>query len=158
MLLGYHLLWSHTASIVGSPAQADRYQELITTNNYILGGAVNPRDGDLKITPHESDPSTFVFNGFKHFSTGGVVSDLTVLEGVYADTEDHIFAIVRSDQPGLQPLRNWNNIGLRLTESGSVKIENVTAPWEDALGWDVEAKKPDLSVLGIPFATLLLPT
>lgn len=152
MLLGYHLLWSLTGNIVGSAEQADRLQELIITNNYFLGGAVNPRDGDLKIT-EEGD--NIVFNGFKNFSTGGVISDLTVLEGVLEGTENHIFAVVKSDQ--LQFQRNWNNIGVRLSESGSVKIENVKAPWTDALGWNVEKKEPDLSILGIPWATLLLP-
>ena len=56
------------------------------------------------------------------------------------------------------PKHNWNNIGLRLTESGSVKISNVKAPWTDAFGWDPDAKKPIESLLKIPFATLLLPT
>ncbi|TQS31683.1 hypothetical protein Golomagni_08026, partial [Golovinomyces magnicellulatus] len=155
MLLGYHLLWSTTASVVGSPEQAERFQELIISNNYFVGGAVNPRDNDLKITP---DGKNIVFNGFKFFNTGGVVSDLTVLEGSYNGTDDHIFAIVKTDQVGIQFSHDWNNVGLRLTESGSVKIENVVAPWEDALGWDSTKQQPDQAVLGIPFATLLLPT
>jgi alkylation response protein AidB-like acyl-CoA dehydrogenase len=155
MLLGYHLLWSVTANVVGTPEQADRFQELIISNNYFVGGAVNPRDNDLKIT---SDGDNIVFNGFKFFNTGGVVSDLTVLEGTYDGTEDHIFAIVKTEQTGIVFSHDWDNVGLRLTESGSVKIENVTAPWNDALGWDINTKKPDPAVLGIPFATLLLPT
>ncbi|KPM44574.1 hypothetical protein AK830_g2012 [Neonectria ditissima] len=155
MLLGYHLLWSTTANVVGTPEQADRFQDLIISNNYFVGGAVNPRDSDLKI---KSDGDNLVFEGFKFFNTGGVVSDLTVLEGVYDGTEDHIFAIVKTDQPGIQFSHDWKNIGLRLTESGSVKIDKVTAPWKDALGWDVSKRKPDPEILGIPFATLLLPT
>ncbi|KAK7423022.1 hypothetical protein QQX98_001312 [Neonectria punicea] len=155
MLLGYHLLWSTTANVVGTPEQADRFQDLIISNNYFVGGAVNPRDSDLKIT---SDGDNLVFEGFKFFNTGGVVSDLTVLEGVYNGTEDHIFAIVKTDQAGIQFSHDWNNIGLRLTESGSVKIDKVKAPWRDALGWDASKQKPDPEILGIPFATLLLPT
>ena len=154
MLLGYHLLWSRTASIVGTPEQADRFDELIITNNYFVGGAVNPRDNDLQIT---SDGDNIVFEGFKHFNTGGVVSDLTVLEGSFEGTDDHIFAIVKTAQPGIQFSHNWDNIGLRLTESGSVKIDKVPAPWTDALGWDLKTKKPDSAVLGIPFGSLLLP-
>jgi alkylation response protein AidB-like acyl-CoA dehydrogenase len=46
---------------------------------------------------------------------------------------------------------------MRLTESGSVKIDNVSVPWKDALGWDAEAKKP-LDLLTLPWASLLLPT
>ena len=116
---------------------------------------MNPRDNDLKIT---SDGDKLTFNGFKFFNTGGVVSDLTVLEGTLDGTEDHIFAIVKTEQDGIVFSHDWDNVGLRLTESGSVKIQNVVAPWADALGWDVTTKKPDPSVLGIPFASLLLPT
>lgn len=155
MLLGYHLLWSTTARVVGSPEQAERVEDLIISNNYFVGGAVNPRDSDLKIT---SDGDEIVFDGFKFFNTGGVISDLTVLEGVFEDTEHHIFAIVKTDQAGIVFSHDWDNVGLRLTESGSVKIQGVRAPWSDALGWDIQAKKPDPSILGIPFATLLLPT
>lgn len=79
MLLGYHLLWSWTSAVVGTDEQNDRTQKLIIGNNYFVGGAVNPRDNDQKIT---GDGNHIVFNGFKNFNTGGVVSDLTVLEGV----------------------------------------------------------------------------
>lgn len=155
MLLGYHLLWSTTANVVGSSEQADRLQKLILSNNYFIGGAVNPRDNDLKIT---DSGDKITFNGRKHFNTGGVVSDLTVLEGVLEGTEDHIFALVPTVQPGIKFAHNWDNVGLRLTESGGVAIEGVAAPWEDALGWDAKTKRPDPAVLGIPFASLLLPT
>lgn len=141
--------------MVGTPEQVERTHELIISNNYFVGGAVNPRDNDLKIT---SEGDELVFNGFKHFNTGGVVSDLTVLEGVLDGTEDHVFAIVPTKQPGFQFLHNWENTGLRLTESGSVKIKDVHAPWRDALGWDTSARKPNPDILLIPFATLLLPT
>ncbi|KAF1981104.1 acyl-CoA dehydrogenase NM domain-like protein [Aulographum hederae CBS 113979] len=155
MLLGYHLLWSTSANVVGTPEQADRTHKLIIENNWFVGGAVNPRDQDQVIT---QDGDHIVFNGFKHFNTGGVVSDLTVLEGVLEGTEDHIFAIVETKQPGIQFLHNWNNVGLRLTESGSVRVINVRVPWTDALGWSATDKKPFDEILKIPFARLLLPT
>jgi hypothetical protein len=49
-------------------------------------------------------------------------------------------------------------VGLRLTESGSVKIDKVKVPWADALGWDTKTRAPDPAILTIPFATPLLPT
>lgn len=115
MLLGYHLLWSTTANVVGTNEQKARVQKLIIENNYFVGGvlptvitwdtadqstgAVNPRDNDLKITDAGDH---LVFEGAKNFNTGGVVSDLTVLEGVFAGTEHHIFALVPTEQPGIQ--------------------------------------------------------
>ncbi|KAK3299438.1 acyl-CoA dehydrogenase/oxidase [Chaetomium fimeti] len=157
MLLGYHLLWSRTANVVGSDEQADRLQKLIIENNYYVGGAVNPRDSDLKIT---YDDEKITYSGFKNFTTGAAVSDLIVLEGAVdgRPPEEHIFALVPTAQAGIVFNYNWDNIGLRLTESGGAKLENVSAPWADALGWDAKTKKPDPAVLGIPFPSLLLPS
>lgn len=47
MLPGYHLLWSTTANVVGTEAQADAIQQVILENNWFIGGAVNPRGNDL---------------------------------------------------------------------------------------------------------------
>ena len=38
MLLGYHLLWSWTANVVGTDEQKDRAQKNIIENNYFIGG------------------------------------------------------------------------------------------------------------------------
>lgn len=38
MLLGYHLLWSTTANIVGTDEQKDRLQQQIIENNFFIGG------------------------------------------------------------------------------------------------------------------------
>ncbi|ETI23638.1 hypothetical protein G647_05440 [Cladophialophora carrionii CBS 160.54] len=155
MLLGYHLLWSTTANVVGTDEQKHRIQKQILEHDWFIGGAVNPRNADLKIT---SDGDHIVFNGFKHFNTGGVISDATILEGVVDGTENHIFTIVPTRQPGFQFAHDWDSLGMRLTESGSVKIEQVRVPWTDAFGWDPQTKQPIESVLKIPFASLLLPT
>lgn len=50
----------------------------------------------------KSDGDHIVFNGQKHFNTGGVVSDITILEGVLEGTGKHIFAAVPTRQPGIQ--------------------------------------------------------
>lgn len=118
---------------------------------------MNPRDNDSRITRAPSGDG-LVFNGFKNFNTGGVISDLTVLEGAYEDTENRIFTLVPTDQPGIVFSYNWNNIGLRLTESGSVKIDQVPVSWENALGWSAETKSPIAEILQRPFASLLVPT
>jgi hypothetical protein len=39
MLLGYHLLWSTTANVVGSDEQKERWQRVIIENNYLVGGS-----------------------------------------------------------------------------------------------------------------------
>jgi alkylation response protein AidB-like acyl-CoA dehydrogenase len=60
---------------------------------------------------------------------------VTVLEGVVEGTDTHVFAIVPSDQPALTFHDDWDNIGQRLTESGSVTIDGVRVPWAAAAGF-----------------------
>ncbi|MET8995687.1 acyl-CoA dehydrogenase family protein [Amycolatopsis sp. NPDC004169] len=152
-LLGYHYLWAWAARLVATDAQVAAVEELYTKENLFFGGAVNPRDSDLTIT---EDGDELVYNGHKSFSTGSKVSDLTVLEGVLEGTEDHIFAIVPSRQEGITFHDDWDNIGQRLTESGSVTISGVRVPWESAAGYvDREFRPLVYNTLNVPAIQLV---
>ncbi len=149
-LLGYHYLWAWAVRLVGTPDQIAAVEELYTTNNLFFGGAVNPRDQDLVITDAGDE---LVYNGRKSFSTGSKVSDLTVLEGTLEGTDQHVFAIVPSDQPGIVYHDDWDHLGQRLTESGGVTVTDVRVPWESAAGF-VDKKQ----VVELAYGTLNLPT
>ncbi|MEU0264814.1 acyl-CoA dehydrogenase family protein [Nocardioides sp. NPDC006303] len=136
-LLGYHYLWAWAARLVGTPEQIAAVEQLYTENNFFFGGAVNPRDDDLVI---KVEGDELVFAGRKSFSTGGRISDLTVLEGVIEGTEKHVFAIVPTQQEAIVFAGDWDNLGQRLTESGAVEINGVRVPWESAAGY---VKKED---------------
>ncbi len=131
-LLGYHYLWAWAVRLVGTDAQIEAVEQLYTESDLFFGGAVNPRDSDVVITDEGDE---IVYTGRKSFSTGSKVSDLTVLEGVLDGTDKHIFAIVPSDQEAIVYGDDWDNLGQRLTESGSVEINGVRVPWESAAGY-----------------------
>lgn len=135
-LLGYHYLWAWAARLVGTPEQIAAVEQLYTENDFFFGGAVNPRDDDLVIRVEGDE---LVFTGRKSFSTGGRISDLTVLEGVIEGTEKHVFAIVPTQQEAIVFAGDWDNLGQRLTESGAVEINGVRVPWEAAAGYVKQA-------------------
>lgn len=72
-----------------------------------------------------------VVSGEKIFSTGGVISDVTVLEGVLSGSDDvHVFAYVLTKQARITFKGDWDMIGQRLTVSpDSLKpiIRNLAA-------------------------------
>lgn len=76
-LLGYHYIWFWAAALVGTDEQRARLEAEFTEKNYFIGGAVNPRDSDLKVRQHPQDKAKIVFDGKKTFSTGSKVSDVT---------------------------------------------------------------------------------
>ncbi|MEO7122336.1 MAG: acyl-CoA dehydrogenase family protein, partial [Lacisediminihabitans sp.] len=152
-LLGYHYLWAWAARLVATDEQIAAVEKLYTENNFLFGGAVNPRDADLSVV---EDGDDLVFTGRKSFSTGGVVSDLTVLEGILKGTDTHIFAIVPTDQPGIVFGGDWDNLGQRLTESGSVEIRDVRTSWASAAGFVDRVFQPlTYNTLNVPVIQLV---
>lgn len=152
-LLGYHYLWAWAARLVATAEQIAAVEELYTSGDLFFGGAVNPRDSDLTI---REDGDQLVFSGRKSFSTGGRVSDLTVLEGVLEGTGTHVFAIVPTDQPGIVFAGDWDSVGQRLTESGSVEIRDVRVDWAAAAGFVGKVFQPLVyNTLNVPAIQLV---
>ena len=152
-LYGYHLLWFWAARLVGTPEQIAAVEQAATENRWFFGGAVNPRDNDVEIT---DEGDTLVYHGAKTFSTGSRISDVTVLEGVLAGTDTHIFAIVPSDSEGLTFHDDWDNIGQRRTESGSVTIDHVRTEWSSAAGFVDKVFQPRVyNTLNVPIIQLV---
>jgi alkylation response protein AidB-like acyl-CoA dehydrogenase len=138
---------------VATDEQITAVEKLYIENNFLFGGAVNPRDADLTVV---EDGDELVFSGRKSFSTGGVVSDLTVLEGILEGTDTHIFAIVPTDQPGIVFGGDWDNLGQRLTESGSVEIRDVRTSWASAAGFVEKVFQPlTYNTLNVPAIQLV---
>ncbi|MEV5645349.1 acyl-CoA dehydrogenase family protein [Streptomyces flaveolus] len=152
-LLGYHYLWNWAARLVGTREQWEHVEAEAARNRWFFGGAVNPRDTDVVVT---EDGDELVFTGRKTFSTGSKVSDVTVLEGVFAGTDRHVFAIVPSDSAGLNFHDDWDNIGQRLTESGGVTLDGVRTPWSSAAGYvDGEFVPRVYNTLNVPTIQLV---
>ncbi|MBY6365469.1 acyl-CoA dehydrogenase family protein [Rhodococcoides corynebacterioides] len=152
-LYGYHLLWFWAARLVGTSEQIAAVEQAATENRWFFGGAVNPRDNDVEIT---DEGDTLVYHGAKTFSTGSRVSDVTVLEGVLAGTDTHVFAIVPSDSEGLTFHDDWDNIGQRRTESGSVTIDHVRTEWSSAAGFVDKVFQPRVyNTLNVPIIQLV---
>ncbi|MFF1451249.1 acyl-CoA dehydrogenase family protein [Streptomyces sp. NPDC058274] len=152
-LLGYHYLWNWAARLVGTREQWTEVEARAAREQWFFGGAVNPRDSDVVVT---EDGDELVFTGHKTFSTGSKVSDVTVLEGVLDGTDQHIFAIVPSDSAGLTFHDDWDNIGQRLTESGSVTLDGVRTPWASAAGYVDKVFQPRVyNTLNVPTIQLV---
>ncbi|CAN7668489.1 acyl-CoA dehydrogenase [Ensifer sp. T173] len=119
-LLGYHYVNSQYVYW----ATADGRQAWVlgaetVERQLYWGAAVNPRDPGLVL---ERRGGHYVLNGRKTFSTGAHVSDRinvnATLEGKIANF------VVPTDRPGYVAHDDWDNIGQRLSDSGSVEFRD----------------------------------
>lgn len=138
-VLGLHYMWAWMPRLTGTPEQVARFDALTGAHRWLWAGAANARGPQVTI---RRDGDTLVFDGVKGFATGVPLSDRTVMEGVLEGTDTHLFAVVETDQPGLIPKDDWDNMGQRLTDSGGLTVAGVRAGWPDVLGAVDERVEP----------------
>lgn len=147
-LLGYHYVNSVMPQLYGTPEQKAYFYRNLSEHNWYSGDSVNPRDPDLILTP---DGENFRLNGVKNFSTGAKSSDIIVIAGTRSDLGNILFAPIPSDRQGVILNNDWDYIGQRQTDSGSVEFRNVLVHRDEILG------DPDSQDHPSPFATLVTP-
>lgn len=119
-LLGYHYVNSqYVYWAAADPRQAWVLGAETVERQLYWGAAVNPRDPGLTL---ERRGAHYVLNGRKTFSTGAHVSDRinvnATLDGKIANF------VVSTDRPGYVANDDWDNIGQRLSDSGSVEFHD----------------------------------
>jgi alkylation response protein AidB-like acyl-CoA dehydrogenase len=130
-LLGYHYVNSVMPHLFGTAEQKATYYTNLAKHNWYFGDAVNPRDPDLILTPDGAD---FRLNGTKNFSTGAKSSDIIVIAGTRSDLGNVLFAPIPSNREGVILNDDWDYIGQRQTDSGSVEFQNVLIQRDEILG------------------------
>jgi alkylation response protein AidB-like acyl-CoA dehydrogenase len=126
-LLGYHFVNSqYIYWAFKDQARARALGVETVSRNLYWGAAVNPRDPGLVLTRRGNG---FALNGRKSFSTAARVSDY-INANASLDGKIASFA-VPTDRPGYLPNDDWDNIGQRLSDSGSVEFRDFPVYEED---------------------------
>jgi alkylation response protein AidB-like acyl-CoA dehydrogenase len=152
-LLGYHYVNSQYIYWGASdPAKAKALALETVSRNLYWGAAVNPRDPGLVLSRKGEG---FVLNGRKSFSTGARVSDRinvnAAIDGKIANF------VIPTDRPGYIANDDWDNMGQRLSDSGSVEFRDFPV-WEDDFIQplaDAQNKPPVLATFNTPLIQLV---
>jgi alkylation response protein AidB-like acyl-CoA dehydrogenase len=131
-LLGYHYVNSSNLFLLGDAAVQERWATPTAEHQWLWGDAVNPIEPDLTLTP---DPGGrgYLLNGRKTFATGASTGDVIAVTGEIAGA-DLVLAAVPADASGIEFGGDWDNLGQRLSASGSVTFTNVEVPSENVIG------------------------
>lgn len=129
-VLGYHYIQAIAPRVFGTPEQAEKYYSATVRHNWFWCNALNPLDRNLTITP---DGSNFRLSGVKSFCSGSVDSDVLVVSAHQEGDPNPTIAVIPSDRAGIAINGDWDNMGQRQTDSGSISFCKVLVLAEEVL-------------------------
>jgi alkylation response protein AidB-like acyl-CoA dehydrogenase len=142
-VFGFHHLLVATVRLFGDEPQWRAAYSETARNACFWGNALNPLDQRTTIRPVAA--GGHVVDGTKTFCSGASDSDRLIISALDAERR-LVVAAVPTARAGIRILDDWDNMGQRQTDSGTVKFEGV------AVG-DAELLR-DPGPLGSPFASL----
>lgn len=139
-LFGFQHLQVASVALFGNPQQKQRLLGKTVRENWFWGNASNGLDTRTSLTWREGSNGNghYELNGVKSFCSGATGSDmLNVTSTVSADSAnpaDRVFMSIPSKRSGIAILDDWDNLGQRQTDSGSVTFDRVRVERSEILG------------------------
>jgi alkylation response protein AidB-like acyl-CoA dehydrogenase len=122
-LFGFQHLQVATILLLGNSAQKNELLRATVDMNWFWGNAVNTRDARLIATKCENG---WRLNGIKSFCSGAKDSNALILTAVNdKDDKSRLFISIPTTRTGIEVKDDWDNMGQRQTDSGTVIFTDV---------------------------------
>lgn len=135
-LYGFQHLQIATILLFANAGQQQRYLSGTIEYNWFWGNATNALDGNIALQPaSDASGEHYTLDGFKTFCSGALDSDmLNVSAPRGGDPSNRIILTIPSRRAGVHANEDWDAIGQRQTDSGSVRFERVRVEADEILG------------------------
>ncbi|MCS5690807.1 acyl-CoA dehydrogenase family protein [Cyanobium sp. FGCU-6] len=124
-LFGFQHLMLATIDLFGSPEQTEDLYRRTVAGRWFWGNTLNPLDAGLGARWADD---WLILDGRKRFSTGSSDADALIVSAPDTEAADGprlLVAAVPLPREGIAPLGDWNNMGQRQTDSGTVEFRGV---------------------------------
>lgn len=127
-VLAFHQLQVATVLIYGSPQQQRQWLRRTIEENGWWGNALNPRDTRLQAQTSDCAAQGYELNGTKGFCSGTRGSSYLTVSARVQGHAQPVLGLLETNTPGLAVKDDWNPIGQRQTDSGSIQFTQVHLP------------------------------
>ncbi|MDR5774550.1 MULTISPECIES: acyl-CoA dehydrogenase family protein [unclassified Caballeronia] len=142
-LFAFHHLQLATIRLFGRDAQIRQWLGQTVEEGWFWGNALNPLDQGTRA---EADGSNgYIFDGRKSFCSGAADSD-RLLASAFKSDGRLLIGVVPTKRAGITIFDDWDNMGQRQTDSGTVRFDQVKVAANELLD--------DPGPLSSPFACL----
>ena len=119
-LFGFQHLLLATVRLFGD--QWPYYYTETVKNNWFWGNTLNPLDTRAKLA---ADGANWLIDGSKSFCSGAMDSDYLIVSALPETGGKLVVAAMPSNRPGIHINADWDNMGQRQTDSGTVDFHGV---------------------------------
>ncbi len=142
-VFGFQHLLLATVRLFGGRERFEPLALETVERRWFWGNALNPLDSRTTLARVGSE---YVLHGVKSFCSGALDSDRLVVSAIDASTGKLVVATIPSNRVGVTPRSDWDNMGQRQTDSGTVAFQSVPILEEEILA--------NPGPLATPFASL----
>jgi alkylation response protein AidB-like acyl-CoA dehydrogenase len=128
-LIAYHYSVGVWTYILGAPDQWEWAARGVGEQGWFQAAVSNPRDPGVELTPVGG--GSYLVSGRRTFATGAPVADLLTVALWHGP--DLVQVQIPTDRPGLAFNDDWDNLGQRLTASGSLQFDDVAIGPDEVL-------------------------
>lgn len=118
----YHHLGVTIPHIFGSTEQKEKFYTETINNNWFWCNALNPLDRRATLTRYGD---LWLLNGIKSFCSGSKDSDILPITAVNQENLELTVLAIPTNREGVIIHNDWDNIGQRQTDSGSISFDQV---------------------------------
>ncbi|PLZ04196.1 acyl-CoA dehydrogenase [Burkholderia sp. WAC0059] len=130
-LLGFQYLQIASVDLWGDAAQRARYLRGTVDGGWWWGNAVNPLD--TRLVAHATPDGGLRLDGRKGFCSGTFGSQMMTISAHDEASGEPVFAVVPTARAGITVHDDWDPIGQRQTDSGTVSFDGVTVRPDEVL-------------------------
>lgn len=134
-LFGFQHLQVASLILFANPEQKGRFLGKTVTEGWFWGNATNGLDNRASLLWRDDDGGYFELNGTKSFCSGATGSDMLNVTAPNPDHPDErVFFSIPGNRAGINIHDDWDNLGQRQTDSGSVTFDRVRIERDEVLG------------------------
>jgi alkylation response protein AidB-like acyl-CoA dehydrogenase len=129
-VFAFHHLMLASVRLYGSEAQWSGVYRETAAQDLFWGNALNPKDRRTQLVSR--DGALFV-DGIKSFCSGAGDSDRLIVSALHGDAQKLVVAMVPTQREGIRVLGDWDAMGQRQTDSGTVELHQVAIAEDELL-------------------------